>query len=169
MGLDVCAIVDNAMSNMAVSSGQINAHGRVKEVDVEESRSNGGHASADADGRTEADVVVITKEIVVENGGIVEEIIDVEEYIKSGRTPHPRARGYRVRVDKQKFVFDKAHVTGREILEKAGKTPPDKYILRQVLKGGVLEKVELDQVVDLARHGIEKFKTMLKTAQDGRS
>ena len=29
-----------------------------------------------------------------------------------------------------------------------------------------LEKVELDRSVDLARHGVEKFKIMLKTAQD---
>ena len=35
------------------------------------------------------------------------------------------------------------------------------------MRGGGLEKVELDRIVDLARHGVEKFKTMLKTAQDG--
>jgi hypothetical protein len=113
------------------------------------------------------EVVVITDIIVVENGEIVEEIIDVEEYLRTGRTPHPQAKGYLVRVDKQKVLFDRAQVTGREILEKAGKKPPEKYILRQVLKGGVLEKIELSQTVDLARHGIEKFKTMPKTAQDG--
>jgi len=113
------------------------------------------------------DVVVVTDVIIIDEGEIFEEIIDIEEYIKAGRTPHPRAKGYLVRVDKQKIHFDKAVVTGREILNRAGKVPPEKYILRQVLKGGVLEKVELDQKVDLARHGIEKFKTMLKTAQDG--
>lgn len=127
----------------------------------------GESASAHAEHRHAEDVVVVTDVIVVEDGEIVEEIIDIEEYVKSGRTPHPRAKGYLVRVDKQKIRFDRAKVTGREILEKAGKTPPGKYILRQVLKGVALEKVELDQEVDLARHGIEKFKTMLKTAQDG--
>ena len=35
------------------------------------------------------------------------------------------------------------------------------------MRGGGLEKVELDRSVDLAWHGVEKFKTMLKTAQDG--
>jgi hypothetical protein len=115
----------------------------------------------------EVETVVIEETIVVKDGLVVEEIIDIEEYFKAGRTPHPRAKAYVIRVDKEKITLHKAQVTGREILEKAGKNPPDKYILRQVLKGGALEKVELEQVVDLVRHGIEKFKTMPKTAQDG--
>jgi hypothetical protein len=112
-------------------------------------------------------VVVITERIVVEEGEILEEIIEIEEYAKADRTPHPRAKGYLIRVDKQKILFDKSKVTGREILERAGKVPPKNYILRQVLKGGAPEKIGLDETVDLARHGVEKFKTMLKTAQDG--
>ena len=126
-------------------------------------------AAASAHGRHghSEEVVVVTEVVVVEDGEIVEEIIDIEEYVRSGRTPHPRARGYMVRVDKQKYLFDRAKVNGRDVLEKAGKLPPEKYILRQVLKGGALEKVELDQKLDLALHSIEKFKTMLKNAQDG--
>jgi len=111
-------------------------------------------------------LVSITETVVIEDE-ILEEIIEVEEYAKAGRTPHPRAKGYLIRVDKQKILFDRAKVTGREILEKAGKKPPKDYILRQVIRGGGLEKIELDQIVDLARHGVEKFKTMLKTAKDG--
>jgi hypothetical protein len=111
--------------------------------------------------------IVVTERIVIEDGEVLEEIIEIEEYAKAGRTPHPRAKGYLIRVDKQKILFDRSKATGREILERAGKVPPKNYILRQVLRGGGLEKIELDETVDLARHGIEKFKTMLKTAQDG--
>jgi len=139
----------------------------VKEVEVSELPNQGGAAFGHA-APAAVEEAVVTADVIVEDGEVVEEIIDIEEYVRNGRTPHLRAKGYLVRVDKQKILFDKAEVTGREILERAGKQPPEKYILRQVLKGGVLEKVELNQIVDLARHGVEKFKTMLKTAQDGR-
>ncbi len=104
----------------------------------------------------------------VEHATIVDEIIDIEEYAKAGRRP-PHARAYVIRVDKDRITVNVPTMTGREILEKAGKVPPENYVLRQVLRGGGLEKVELDQVVDFRRPGIEKFKTMLKTAQDGLS
>ena len=68
------------------------------------------------------------------------EIIDIEEYSKSGRNPDPHAKAYLIRVDKEKIRVNKAKITGREILELAGKKPPEKYILRQVLRGGVLKK-----------------------------
>lgn len=100
---------------------------------------------------------------------LVDEIVDIEECARAGRRPHPHAKAYVIRVDGHKITVHKARITGREILSDAGKRPPEKYILRQVLSGGSLEKIELDQVVDLTRQGIEKFKTMLKTAQDGRS
>lgn len=127
----------------------------------------GGKPETERDVEVGPLVVSITEKLVIEDGEILEEIIEIEEYAKAGRTPHPRAKGYLIRVDKQKILFDRAKATGREILDAAGKKPPKNYILRQVIRGGGLEKIELDQIVDLARHGVEKFKTMLKTAQDG--
>ena len=118
-------------------------------------------------GRILGEVAVVKDTFVVVDGEIVEEIIDIEDWILAGREVHHRAKAFRGRVDKHKFVFEKPHATGREILEKAGKTPVEKYILRQVHKDGGLAKVELDQTVDFVLHGIEKFKSMLKTAQDG--
>ena len=97
---------------------------------------------------------------------VIEEIIEIEVYGKSGRQA-PRARGYRVRVDKEHLVFHEESVTGREILEKAKRVPPEKYILREIFSNAPPEKIELDQRVHLRRHGVEKFRTMLKTAQDG--
>ncbi len=108
------------------------------------------------------------EDIVAEHPVLVDEVIDIEEYAKANRTP-PHARAYVIRVDKDRITVNVPEMTGREILERAGKRPPENYVLRQVLRGGGLEKVELDQVVDFRRPGIEKFKTMLKTAQDGLS
>lgn len=113
-----------------------------------------------------ADALVVKETTIVEGDEIID-IIDIEEWILAGREPHHRAKRFRIKVDKHKFDFDKPHVTGREILVRADKTPPEKYILRQVHKDGGLAKIEVGQTVDLVRHGIVKFKTMLKTAQDG--
>jgi hypothetical protein len=97
---------------------------------------------------------------------IIDEIIVIEEYGKSGRHP-PQAKGYRVRVDKEHLVFHHEWVTGREILEAANRIPPEKYILREISASAPPVKIDLDQKVHLRRHGLEKFRTMLKTAQDG--
>jgi hypothetical protein len=97
---------------------------------------------------------------------IIDEIIDIEEFSKSGREP-PRAKGYRIRVDKDHIIFDKDEVTGREILEKAGRVPPEKYVLREIFSHGGREKIELNQLVHLRHHHIEKFRTMLRSPQDG--
>ena len=78
----------------------------------------------------------------------------------------PRARGYMIRVDKVRHVVDSPVVTARAILELAGKVPPDKYVLRQIVHGQPV-KLELNDEVDLRAPGVEKFKTMPKTARDG--
>ena len=97
---------------------------------------------------------------------IVDEIVVIEEFGKSGRNP-PRAKGYKIRVDKEHVVFHEEWVTGRQILEEAKRLPPEKFILREIFANTPPEKIELDQKVHLRKHGVEKFRTMLKTAQDG--
>src|SRR4051812_381986 len=74
-----------------------------------------------------------------------EDIIDLEEWLAAGRRPHPHAKAYIFRVDKLKITVHRPMITGQEILEKAGKVPAKDYILRQVFKGGRLEKIELHQ------------------------
>lgn len=95
-----------------------------------------------------------------------DEVVELEEMAAAGKKP-PKANKYAIRVDKDRIVFEKGNVTGREILEAAHKVPPEKYVLRQIFAGGGVEKIELDQNVDLTRPGLEKFKTMPRTAQDG--
>lgn len=100
---------------------------------------------------------------------VAEEIldeVDIEEYAKAGK-PVPRARRYIFKVGKESFTVTDPLITGRQILTMAGKTPPEKYILRQVLHGGELKLIELDETVDLRAPGIERFRAMPRTAQDG--
>ncbi|MNY19510.1 hypothetical protein D3C86_1529470 [compost metagenome] len=78
----------------------------------------------------------------------------------------PLARAYRIRIDKNHYVVDQPTLNARALLALAGKAPAEKYVLRQILHGQPV-KLELDDIVDFRTPGIEKFKTMLKTAQDG--
>jgi hypothetical protein len=110
--------------------------------------------------------VEVLVEVLEGDDVIVEDIIVIEEFGKSGRKP-PRAKGYKIRVDKEHLVFHEEWVTGRQILTEAKRLPPEKYILREIFANAPPEKIELDQKVHLRKHGVEKFRTMLKTAQDG--
>ena len=55
---------------------------------------------------------------------ILDEIADLEEYARQGKRP-PLCRGYRIRVNGERFVVQDPCTTGREILELAGLTPPE--------------------------------------------
>lgn len=87
-----------------------------------------------------------------------DEIVDLEEYAKQGKKP-PKAKKYRIRVDKEKFVVDVPSMTGREILTLAGKTPPEQFKLFEI-KNGNRVKIGLDQTVDFTEHGVERFTTL---------
>jgi len=100
-------------------------------------------------------------------GQPVDEIIDVEQFGKSGNTL-PRGRQYRIRVDKQHVVFDKEVVTGREILSAVGKDP-QRFRLDQKLKGGETRKIEPDQEVNLTSPGLERFMTLPLDSREGSS
>jgi len=115
-------------------------------------------------------VAVVREEQIVEmtesDGEItVDEVIELEVYFREQRRV-PLARAYRIRIDKLYYTVDVPTMSARDLLRLAGKTPPEKYVLRQIIHGQPV-KLELDDVVDFRTPGIEKFKTMLKTAQDG--
>jgi hypothetical protein len=90
---------------------------------------------------------------------MTEEIIDLEVYAKEGKTP-PSGKKYQIRVDNAKVIMEKSNPTGRDILEKAGKYPIERFQLNQRLKGGVIKKIDYNQVVDLTTPGIERFMTV---------
>jgi hypothetical protein len=88
-----------------------------------------------------------------------DEPIDIEAFARRGERP-PKGAKYRIRVDKTILVVEGSTITGRQILELAGRVPPERYRLDQKLRGGETRKVELDTVVDLSTPGLERFMTI---------
>lgn len=97
---------------------------------------------------------------------IRDEIADLEEYARQGKQP-PLCRGYRIRVNGERYVIHNPCPTGREILEQAALTPPENYTLRIKLAGEHPHKVELNKKIDLRCPGIEKFKALPRDQQEG--
>lgn len=97
---------------------------------------------------------------------ILDEIADLEEYAKRGERP-PKCRGYRIRVNGDRFVVYTSHPTGRAILAVAGITPPEQYGLYLKIHGQQFDRVQLDEEVDLTHPGVEKFKTLPLDQTDG--
>lgn len=88
-----------------------------------------------------------------------EDVIDIEAHAKAGTKP-PKGKQYRIRVDKETLIVPGPMITGRAILEKAGKNPPERYRLDQKLRGGATRKIELGDSVDLSEEGVERFMTL---------
>jgi hypothetical protein len=93
--------------------------------------------------------------------------IDLEELSASGQRPPPTARRFRIRVDLATYVVEQPLITGREILAVAGKMPPERYILRQRLRGHQSRDINLDDRVDLTEPGVERFVTLPRDQTDG--
>lgn len=86
------------------------------------------------------------------------EIVEIEIYGRANRPPPP-AKSYKVKIDHEHYVFHQPRVTGRELLVKAGKTPPENYEIEKRVHGGKYIPVGLDEQVDLSEPGIEVFET----------
>lgn len=93
-----------------------------------------------------------------------DEVIDLEEFFAAKR-PVPKGKKYRIRIDKVRYVVDVPEMTGTQILALAGKTP-DKFLLRQKLRGGV-EPVAPGQVVSFVAVGVERFMTIPNEVTEG--
>lgn len=92
--------------------------------------------------------------------------VDVESTAKEGRL-RPRARRYRIRIDREYHVVKYPQLTGRDILVEAGKACPEHWLLSQKLHGGKVVSVGLDEVVDLRAPGVERFMTLPKDQTEG--
>lgn len=91
----------------------------------------------------------------------LDEIVDVEEYAKAGRTvPTGARRRWRIRIDREKYVVDVPRMTGCGLLILAGKTPPDRFKILQKLHGGQMEEVGYDEYADFTPPGVERFVTL---------
>ena len=82
-------------------------------------------------------VIDLVKKSVGESEVIVdaEEPVDIESCSARGHHP-PRARKYRIRIDKKRYVIDHDSITGRELLVLAGMTPHSRYRLDRKLGNG---------------------------------
>lgn len=87
-----------------------------------------------------------------------EEVIDLREYTNTDRKP-PVGKRYQTLVDQELVIFDKERPTGREILKKAGKKPPECFTLYLQGKGCAPDRISLDEEVDLIGRGVEIFYT----------
>lgn len=96
---------------------------------------------------------------------IVEGVIDLEEHAKADRKP-PRARRYRIRIDKEYKEVEAPGLTGRQILALVGKSP-EAYLLSQKFRGGKVEPVPADKFVDFTTPGIERFQTLALDPTEG--
>jgi hypothetical protein len=94
----------------------------------------------------------------MENTNVTTEVIDVEASAKAGKTP-PKGKKYKIKVDNVEFVVPET-LTGRGILQIAGKTPVERFQLNQKLHGGAVKKIAYDEVVNFSTPGIEKFMTI---------
>src|SRR5580704_2600679 len=97
---------------------------------------------------------------------ILVEEIDIEIFAREDKKP-PKAKRYRIRVDDKYYVVHQHTITGREILVLAGKTPPEKFILTEKIRKGGVRTITLDEIVELARHGLERFNTLPREVQEG--
>lgn len=92
-------------------------------------------------------------------GEIIVEIVEIELYAKKNEKP-PRAKKYVIRIDKVKHTVDVPTMTGRQLLELAGKTPVERFTISQKLHGGHVKTVGLDESADFTARGVERFMTL---------
>ncbi len=93
------------------------------------------------------------------------EVVDLEEFSKTGKGVPP-GKVYRFRVDKNYYETNKESLTGREILVIASKNPPEKHLLKQKIKGQVVD-IKLDDIVSLLSPGLERFMTIPNEVTEG--
>ena len=96
---------------------------------------------------------------------ILEEVIDLEEWAKADKKPR-RAKGYRIRIDKEYRTVFVHSMKGREILALVEKTP-EQYLLSQKFRGGKVEPISAEQVVEFFQHQIERFQTIARDPTEG--
>lgn len=93
------------------------------------------------------------------------DLADLEDLAKSDKRP-PKAKTYRIRLDKLKYDVSKPGMTGAEILALAGKTPVT-HLLSQKFRGGVVEAIAPTQFVDFRNPGVERFQTIATDPTEG--
>ena len=81
----------------------------------------------------------------------IQDLVDIEEYAKAGKKP-PKAKKYRIRIDRDRFDVEKQHITGKELLDLVKKTPEQWRIYQKVR--GQMQEVQPGETVDLGAEGV---------------
>lgn len=90
--------------------------------------------------------------------------LDIEAFV--GLECKPRAKRFIIRIDKKPYVIEQSIITARELLHIAGKNPPEKFRIWQIIRGES-DELTLDQKVDVRAPGVEKFRTLSRTQTEG--
>ena len=109
--------------------------------------------------KDEAEILVDEEEL------LLEEIIDLEEWAKEDKKPK-RAKKYVIRIDKTKYTVDVHEMTGTQILAVADKAPKE-YQLSQKFRGGRVEVIAPNQIVEFYKHQVERFQTLALDPTEG--
>jgi hypothetical protein len=104
--------------------------------------------------------------VLVQQTEDVAEVVDVEQFAKSGRTPPP-GKKYRIRIDKKTYDIAKEAMTGRQLLKLAGKAPEERFMISQKFASGQVRKIDLDEKVEIIAPGTERFMTLAKDQTEG--
>ncbi len=67
---------------------------------------------------------------------------------------------YKIQIDKDIFVASVSQMTGRELLDLAGKKPAEGYAIYLKVKDGQPQRIGLDQKIDLRKPDVERFVTL---------
>ncbi len=97
---------------------------------------------------------------------ILDEIADLEEYAARGERP-PRCRGYRIRVNRERFEIHESKPLREVILQVAGLVPEKNWTLRLIVRGCKPELIKEGEQIDLTRPGVEKFKALPRDQTEG--
>ena len=76
---------------------------------------------------------------------------------------------YKIKIDRQIFEVESECMTGKQILELAGKIPIDRFQLNMKLKGGKVKKIGYEETVCFSDPGLEKFMTLPLDQTEGES
>lgn len=90
-----------------------------------------------------------------------DDVDDLGSSVREGRALRPNAR-YRIEIGDKNLAYAPAIiedpvVTGRQVIEAAGKRPVDEHLVFQVLKDGGLKELRLEDTSDLRGGGVERF------------
>jgi hypothetical protein len=85
------------------------------------------------------------------------EYLDLEDHVANQKPIPKGCRHYRLRIDRHKHKWNSDRITGRDTLDLAGKVDFDKFQVNQHFRFNRVEQVQLDEIVDLAASGVERF------------